>query len=103
MNKYGARKTVIDGLTFDSKAEARRWQELQMLAMAGAIHSLARQTVFNLTVNGVKVCKYVADFCYWENDVYVVEDVKGVKTAAYVIKRKLMLACHDIAIREITA
>lgn len=103
MNKYGARKTTIDGLTFDSKAESRRWRELQMLEKAGEIRDLGRQTAFDLTVNGVKVCKYVADFCYWENDAYVVEDVKGVKTAAYVIKRKLMLACHNIAIKEITA
>lgn len=98
-SKYKAKKTEIDGITFDSKAEAKRYQELKLLERAGQIKHLSLQPRFMLQEGFVNVhtgkkermIEYVADFMYLENNVIIVEDVKGVKTADYKIKRKLFI------------
>lgn len=118
-NKYGSKKIVIDGITFDSKREAARYQELKLLEKAGQIQNLQRQVKFVLipaqrepdTIGirgGIhkgktieKECSYIADFVYQENGQTVVEDTKGFRTTDYIIKRKLMLHVHGIRIREI--
>ena len=119
--KYKNHKTVVDGIQFDSRKEARRWQELKLAEAAGAIGDLQRQVRFELipvqrepdTIGpkgGVKPGKvlerkveYIADFVYI--DLYtgekVVEDTKGMRTPEYRIKRKLMLYVHGIRVREI--
>jgi hypothetical protein len=99
--KYGNKKTEVDGFKFDSKAEAARWSVLKLLLKAGLIFELQRQVTYQIAVNGVKVCKYVADFVYVENGQQVVEDVKGFRTAEYRLKKKLMLAVHQIDIQEV--
>lgn len=115
-SKYGAVKTTVDGETFDSKAEARRWCDLVLLMKAGEIRPVAgRDTLrgqsYDLTVNGVKVCRYESDFEYEEARYItfpkfekfwrrVVEDCKGMKTPVYRLKRKLMKAVHEIEIFE---
>jgi len=99
-NKFGNVRTVVDGRTFDSKKEARRYLELKRLQAAGAITALRLQVRFPLRVNGVAVGKYVADFVYVRDGRRVVEDVKGVRTAVYKLKCKLMLAVHGIEILE---
>ena len=103
MSKYGAVKTIIDGIQFDSKREAQRYAELKLLERAGAIQNLQRQVEFELIPkqDGEKPVKYKADFVYTENGQTVVEDAKGMKTKDYIIKRKLMLWIHGIKIREI--
>ena len=101
--KYGNRKTVVDGITFDSAKEAARWQELSMLERGNAIHDLEYQVKYPLVVNGVKIASYVADFRYWQEETLIVEDVKSEatrKNRAYRIKVKLMAACYGITIRE---
>ena len=98
-NKYNAKKTSVDGITFDSKAEARRYQELKLLERGGVIRNLELQPKYELMpafvdVTGKKqrAMHYVADFRYVdERGVTVVEDVKGVETAVFKLKRKLML------------
>lgn len=101
MNKYHNIHTTIDGIRFDSKKEARRYADLILLQKAGAIRQLELQPRFPIVVNGVKVCTYVADFAYFEN-ARVVEDVKGVRTAVYKLKAKMLLACYPgIDFREI--
>ena len=114
-NKFNAKKRMKDGIVFDSKAEYRRWCELQKMVEAGEITKLRRQVKFVLipsqrvVINGVKVsereCSYIADFVYEKNGRTEVEDVKGnTKGIAYqyfVIKRKLMLEKYGIAIKEI--
>ena len=103
MTKYGNRKlTAPDGQKFDSVKEYHRWGCLRLLEMAGAISNLERQVKYELIPKqiGERACNYVADFTYLENGRLVVEDVKGVKTDAYKIKRKLMLWVHGIKIRE---
>ena len=96
--KYHNQKTIIDGIKFDSKKEANRWCELQLLEKAGIISNLQRQVTFELIPrqleNGKvieKALKYIADFVYDENGQQVVEDCKGFKTKEYLIKRKIML------------
>lgn len=101
-NKYHNRITYIDGIKFDSEREAGRFCQLRLLLRAGHILSLFLQFPFRLGVNGVHVCTYYADFVYWLPDGrMVVEDAKGVRTPAYVLKRKLMLAVHGIRIVEV--
>jgi hypothetical protein len=99
-HKYRAKPVEIDGIRFDSTAEGARYCELRLAQKAGQIRHLVIHPRFKLTVNAIPVCVYVADFSYLENGLRVVEDVKGVKTPAYVIKKKLMRACHGIEIRE---
>jgi hypothetical protein len=101
-NKYGARKTVVDGVTFASAKEAARYAELRTLERAGIIKGLILQPRFPLAVNGSKVCTYVADFEYRdEAGTRVIEDVKGVRTDVYRIKNKLMRAVHGIDVKEV--
>lgn len=118
-NKYGSKKVEIDGIVFDSKKEAKRYQELSLLEKAGAIQGLQRQVKYILiptqrepdTIGargGIhkgktieKECSYYADFVYQENGETVVEDTKGMRTTEYIIKRKLMLYVHGIRIKEI--
>lgn len=105
-SKYRNVRTVVDGIPFASKKEARRWGELKALEKAGKILMLKRQTRFALVVNGVKVGVYTCDFEYTESMPSlerVVEDVKGGKatqTTAYKLRRALMLAIYGIRIRE---
>lgn len=98
-SKYGNVKTH----GFDSKAEYHRWMELQILERAGEITNLRRQVRVPLNVNSFHVCDYIADFVYTQGGALVIEDVKGVRTAVYRLKKKLMLAAKGIQIREINA
>ena len=122
--KYKNKKVVVDGMSFDSKKEAKRYQELKMLERAGAIHDLQRQIKYVLIpaqyeltsevyVKGKekgkpkigklieRECAYYADFVYICDGETVVEDTKGMKTPEYIIKRKLMLYLHGIKVKEI--
>ncbi len=103
--KYGNRKTVRDGITFDSKAEADRWSVLSVLAKTGHISDLERQIRYDLIVNGEKICSYVADFRYYDRrkGAPVVEDVKSgpTRTREYRLKKKLMRAIHGVDVTEV--
>lgn len=120
-NKYKAIKCSVNGIEFDSRKEARRYQELLLLQRAGAILNLKRQVKYVLIPAQYetyerygkkgqrlkdgqrlleKECAYVADFVYEENGKEIVEDTKGIKTKDYIIKRKLMLYIHGIRVKE---
>jgi len=100
---------------YASAKEARRAQELKLLERAGKIRNLKEQVPFVLIpaqkIDGKlaeRACRYVADFVYEEPDYdqdapwsVCVEDVKGMRTKEYVIKRKLLLFTHGIRIKEI--
>lgn len=127
--KYKAKKTEVDGITFDSMKEAKRYQELKILEAAGQIKDLRLQVPYELIpairepdtigkrggkIKGKLIERaviYRADFVYlekldipfsdqekWEE---VVEDVKGMRTKEYILKRKLMLYRYGIRIREV--
>ena len=94
-SKYGAVKTVVDDITFASRAEARRYSELKLLVRANEISELRLQPRYPFVVLGSKICTYVGDFEYRDsNGCTVCEDVKGVRTPEYIIKRKLFLAIY---------
>ena len=96
MNKYGNRKTEVDGFLFDSKKEATRYSELVLLEKAGEIFFLELQPKFTL-LDGFRdrdgkahrAIKYIADFQYQEDGKMIVEDTKGYKTQVFRIKEKL--------------
>ena len=112
--KYRSKKTTIDGITFDSKKEATRYKELRIMERAGLISGLRLQVAYELIpaqyappAKGRKKgklierpCTYKADFVYMCDGKKVVEDVKGLKTKEYIIKRKLMLFRYGIRILE---
>ena len=100
-NKFNAKKTEVDGIEFDSKAEAKRYTELKLLEKANVISDLRLQPKFDCVVNGKKICTYRADFDYYEADKYVCEDVKGFKTPVYRLKKKLVEALYEVIIIEI--
>ena len=106
-------KIGADGqkLRFDSRAEARRYEELMLLLKAGEIRDLRLQQEFTLieaytTIDGkrVRAERYKADFTYWRGKEFVVEDVKGgnaTKTKVYAVKKKQMLEKYGITITEV--
>ena len=106
MSKYSNKKTLCDGILFDSKAEAKRWMELKALENLGAIEGLVRQKTYRLVKgkwnNGKAFSiSYRADFVYNLDGEVIVEDVKGYKTEAYELKKKLMKAIYNIEIVEV--
>lgn len=106
-NKYKNRRVVIDGINFQSTGEGIYYTELKLLMGCGKIKGFKRQVPFTFIVNGVTIGKYVADFCVLNNDLTIeVVDHKSKFTAdfdLYKIKKKLMLACYGVVIKEVTA
>lgn len=102
-SKYNAKKKVVDGHTFDSKREAERYCELKLFVRAGEIRDLELQPRFLLqdkfkdkTGTTHRKIEYVADFMYIDkDDKKIVEDVKGVLTDVYKIKKKIFLNLYD--------
>lgn len=105
-SKYHAKKTVIDGIEFDSAREAKRYTRLSALEGDGKIQHLRLQVPFEIVpsfeCDGVKYreMKYVADFVYVRDGKVVVEDCKGFKTPEYKLKKKLMAYVNHINIEE---
>lgn len=92
----------MDGIKFRSKKEAGRYEELKILQRLGLIGpELRLQVAHKFVINGVHVCTYVSDFEYTEQGDLVVEDVKGVRTPYYKLKKKLLLALEGIRIKEL--
>lgn len=101
--KYRNKRTTVanaDGTTttLDSKKEARRWAELQLLARAGEIVGLERQPNYTITINGRKVCDVRPDFRYaTPAGAVTIEDVKSPatrKNPTYRLKKKLFEAVY---------
>lgn len=96
------RSTTADGITHDSKTEARRWEELKLLQKAGEICGLRRQVDIGLlgrdgpimTDSGKQERVYRADFVYVDNrlGVTVIEDRKGHETDVFKLKKAILAA-----------
>lgn len=100
-SKYKAMPTIIDGIRFASKKEANRYAELKLLEKAGKISLLSRQRKHPLEVAGKIIGYYVSDFSYTDEDeVYVVEDAKGMRLPLYLWKKKHFEAQYGIKIKE---
>lgn len=117
-HKYGAKPKTVDGIRFASTAEAHRYSELRLLEKAGEIHALEVQPKFPLWASHAQdehharevwahfgraaIGCYVGDFRYQDREGRtVVEDVKGVKTPVYRLKRKIVEANYGIVITEV--
>lgn len=108
--KYGNKKTKIDGVTFDSRKEAAFYGMLKMMKLSGQItdYDLQPKFIYKVTYTRESYLlefnlnrKYIADFAvhypdgrteYW--------DVKGVKTAIYKQKKKIIEKLYGITIIE---
>ena len=108
MNKYNAKKNIIDGVNFSSIKEAKRYCELCIMLKAGEIKNLQLQVPFELApavkLDGEKRIKpalrYFADFVYFDKvGNKIVEDVKGFETKDFRIKRHLMATVHGIQVK----
>lgn len=121
MQKYRSKKTIFDGITFDSQKEFRRYKQLKEMQEHGEIRDLHLQVPFELIpaqrepdtigkkggIHKGKVIErsvnYIADFVYCQISTgeTIVEDTKGMRTKDYIIKRKLMLYRYGIRIKEV--
>jgi hypothetical protein len=97
-HKFKAKPCVADGIKFSSKKEHKRYQQLKILQNSGEILFFLRQVPFHLQA-GVK---YVCDFVvFWTSGEVTIEDVKGMKTDMYILKKKMVEATYPITITEI--
>lgn len=97
-HKFHAKPTTYDDIRFASKKEAKRYHDLKRLKDAGEVLFFLRQTPFHLPGN----IRYTNDFTvFWANGEITFEDCKGVKTEAYVVRKKLVEATYPIEIKEI--
>jgi len=97
-HKYGARKVILDGYMFDSKAEVKRYQELKLLWAAGQIWILEIHPTFVIRIKGKQICRVILDFAYCNPKGRVIEDVKGMDTPISRLKRKLVEAQYGIKV-----
>jgi len=106
-SKYRNVPTVVDGVRFDSKREAKRWGDLRRLERGGQISKLERQVPYQLAPS-VKIAgekrarpalRFKADFRYVEKGQTVVEDSKGHSDTAFRIRQHLMKAIHGVDVR----
>lgn len=112
-SKYGAKKTQVDEIVFDSRAEAKRYRELMLLKRTGEVTEVELQPSYVLmpgfkhkaTGKRVQAITYKADFLVTYADGHQeIEDVKGMKTPVYSLKKKLFMHAYpDLQIKEISA
>jgi hypothetical protein len=94
-SKYGAKRILYDGLYFDSKREARRYAYHKLRMGAGEIKCFHRQVIFDLPGN----VKYICDFLVRTNDdEWIYEDSKGVRTKEFRIKQRQVKAIYGVEI-----
>ncbi len=108
MSKFHNRRVTVDGITFDSMGEAAYWNQLCLMERSGLITGLERQVAFVLIPSQegpdgkrLRPVKYVADFMYRDAGGRHVVDFKGVRTAVYKLKKRLMWHIHGINIEEV--
>lgn len=104
-SKYRAERCEVAGEVLDSKAEGRRFAQLRLRERAGEISGLKRQPGFRFEIGGALMFSYFADFEYFDHKLeeIVIEDVKGVKTPVYRLKKKIIEAAHKVKITEVNA
>jgi len=113
-NKYNAKKVVIDGIKFDSQLEAKTYRDLRLLQAGKKIKNLSTQPKFLVINKFVTKCDftksgktthsdayYTPDFRYetMDNKIVIVE-VKGMKTEAYQLRKKLFLSIAQTGVFE---
>lgn len=103
LGKYNQRGTRLDGRFFHSEAEANRYLQLKTMMAAGRITHLECQVPYQIHIDGILICTYNADFRYFcrEPHALVIEDVKGLRTKEFIIKKKLVEAKYKVIIHEL--
>lgn len=107
--KYNAKGEHVDGHWFASGAEAKRYLQLVTMAEQEKISRLELQPSYQIMVKGKHIANYRADFRYavladnGSISGIVVEDVKGMVTDVYTMKKKLVEALYELEINEIPA
>ena len=107
--KYNANGQKIDGHWFASAAEAKRYVQLKDMQQDDLIEDLVLQPSYPIVHHGKPITTYRADFRYVvlnelkRSETVVVEDVKGMVTDVYLIKKKLVEAQYNLKINEIPA
>ena len=96
----GAQKINTPDGKFDSKAEYERWCELKLLQLGGKIFNLRRQVAYPIEINGIHVCVWIADYVYtdFQTGKEVAEDLKGISTDVFKLKRKMVEAYYGFKI-----
>ena len=106
-NKYHNKKVIYDGIKFDSQKEKNRYIGLKQMEKLGIIQNLQRQVKYELQpsfkLNGktIRTITYIADFVYIQDGVEVIEDVKGMRTKEYLLKKKMFEYKYQKEIKEI--
>ena len=103
-SKFRNIRVEYDGIKFDSKRECAYYQELKLLEAAGDISQLrVHPKDFNITINNKRICRYEPDFIFYDNKQgrFRIQDVKGVVTALFKLKKKLVEATYDIEVEII--
>ena len=104
--KYRNTKIEVGGIKYDSKAELARHLKLKEMERDGLIRCLETQVKYTLLpavqYEGERkkaAMKYIADFTYWQGDKHVIEDVKGMPTPVFNVKRHMMKALHGLEVK----
>ena len=106
-NKYKNKKVEYDGIKFDSIKEKNRYIGLKQMEKLGIIKNLQRQVKYELQpsfkFNGktIRSINYIADFVYIQDDIEIIEDVKGIRTKEYLLKKKMFIYKYQKEIKEI--
>lgn len=100
--RYGIKRIEVDGIMFDSTDEGKRYRILKSEEALGKIRDLRMQVPYPYAENGKHCFTYKSDFNYIDNETgeEIVEDVKGVKTPVYNLKKRLIEARYGIEITE---
>lgn len=101
-------RRTIDGVEFDSIAEAHRFANLKLLQRAGRISQLTYQPRWEVKINGQHYCSYRADSSYFchERNRLVIEEVKTSgteKDTAYRLRKKAAELAHGIRVEVFLA
>lgn len=97
-HKFKAKPCEDGGIKFASKKERKRYRELKILQNTGEVLFFLRQVPFHLEAGVKYVCDYLV---FWTNGEVTIEDVKGIKTDMYIVKKKMVEAIYPVTIREI--
>lgn len=104
-NKFGAIKTVVDGITFDSRHEAEVYTNLRIQQSLGQISNLQTQVPIQVEVHGVHAFTYLADFSFIRDGVKHYQDAKGYRKGSayqlFKLKQKVIAAAIGITVEEV--
>lgn len=98
MSKYHSERTEVDGISFQSKKEARHYADLRLAQKAGELLFFLRQVPFHLPGGVIYRCDFAE---FWKDGSVRFVDCKGYKTAMYKTKLKIVEALYPVKILEV--